>query len=323
MSLIIYAIRSGMGVLSGDGKFSNKCNSIFKKKFGIKKIIAHTLLHTLEMAAILLQIKHGDEVIVPSLHLFLQLTLVLRGAQPVFIDIRPDTLNLDENQLESLITPKTKAIVVVHYAGVGCDMNEINHIAQKYDIPVIEDNAHGLFGKYNNEYLGTHLGPFSTQSFHETKNFTCGEGGALFINDEKYIERAEIIRGKGTNRSKFFKGEVDKYTWVDIGSSFLLSDLSAAFLYGQLEQSHVIQKKRKNIWYYYHSKLEDWASNNGIKLPHIPNNCEQTYHMFYLIMPSLELRTKLINHLKNEWTTCCVSLFTASFISDGKDFYRS
>ena len=217
-----------------------------RKKFGIKKsLLTPSCTHSLEMAAILLQIKHGDEVIVPSFTFVSSINaFVLRGAQPVFIDIRPDTLNLDENQLESLITPKTKAIVVVHYAGVGCDMNEINHIAQKYDIPVIEDNAHGLFGKYNNEYLGT-FGTFSTQSFHETKNFTCGEGGALFINDEKYIERAEIIREKGTNRSKFFKGEVDKYTWVDIGSSFLLSDLSAAFLYGQLEQRHLIQEKEK------------------------------------------------------------------------------
>ena len=287
------------GVVSGDGKFSKKCNSLFMNELRIKKsLLTPSCTHALEMAAILLDIKPGDEIIVPSFTFVSTINaFVLRGAEPVFIDIRPDTLNLDESQLESLITPKTKAIVVVHYAGVGCGMNEIINIAQKYDIPVIEDNAHGLFGKYDNEYLGT-FGTFSTQSFHETKNFTCGEGGALFINDEKYIERAEIIREKGTNRSKFFKGEVDKYTWVDIGSSFLLSDLSAAFLYGQLEQRHVIQKKRKNIWYHYHSKLKDWASNYGIKLPYIPNNCEQTYHMFYLIMPSLQLRTKLINHLK-------------------------
>ncbi len=288
-----------VGVLSGDGKFSKKCDSFFKTKLGIKKsLLTPSCTHSLEMAAILLEIKHGDEVIVPSFTFVSSINaFVLRGAQPVFIDIRHDTLNLDENQLERLITPKTKAIVVVHYAGVGCDMNEIIYIAQKYDIPVIEDNAHGLFGKYNNKYLGT-FGTFTTQSFHETKNFTCGEGGALFINDEKYIERAEIIREKGTNRSKFFKGEVDKYTWVDIGSSFLLSDLSAAFLYGQLEKRHLIQRKRKNIWDHYYSKLEDWAVNRGIRLPHIPDHCEHTYHMFYLIMPTLESRTKFIKHLK-------------------------
>ena len=287
------------GVLSGDGKFSEKCNSFFTTELGINKsLLTPSCTHALEMAAILLDIKHGDEVIVPSFTFVSTVNaFILRGAEPVFIDIRKDTLNIDENQLEDLITPKTKAIIVVHYAGVGCEMNQILRIAKKYDVPVVEDNAHGLFGKYNSEYLGT-LGTFSTQSFHETKNFTCGEGGALFINDEKYIERAEIIREKGTNRSKFFKGEIDKYTWVDIGSSFLLSDLSAAFLFGQLEQHHSIQEKRKKIWEQYYFHLKDWANNNGIQLPYIPNHCNQTYHMFYLIMPSLYLRTKFINHLK-------------------------
>ena len=289
----------GEGVISGDGKFSRKCNSLFKTELGIKKsLLTPSCTHALEMTAILLNIKHGDEVIVPSFTFVSTVNaFVSKGAEPVFIDIRQDTLNIDENQLEGLITPNTKAIIVVHYAGVGCEMNQILKIAKKYDIPVVEDNAHGLFGKYDSKYLGT-LGTFSTQSFHETKNFTCGEGGALFINDEKYIERAEIIRDKGTNRSKFFKGEIDKYTWVDTGSSFLLSDLSAAFLYGQLEQRHSIQKKRKIIWDQYYINLKDWAYNSGIQLPFIPDHCNQAYHMFYLIMPSLELRTKFIDHLK-------------------------
>ena len=289
----------GKGVLSGDGKYSKKCSSFFTTELGINKsLLTPSCTHALEMTAILLDIKNGDEVIVPSFTFVSTVNaFVLRGAEPVFIDIRQDTLNIDENQLENLITPKTKAIIVVHYAGVGCEMNQILRIAKKYDIPVVEDNAHGLFGKYDSEYLGT-LGSFSTQSFHETKNFTCGEGGALFINDEKYIERAEIIREKGTNRSQFFKGEIDKYTWVDIGSSFLLSDLSAAFLFGQLEQRQSIQEKRKKIWDQYYFHLKDWANNSGIQLPYIPDHCDQTYHMFYMIMPSIELRTKFIDYLK-------------------------
>tara|TARA_B100002051_G_scaffold268868_1_gene299333 strand:- start:1105 stop:2229 length:1125 start_codon:yes stop_codon:yes gene_type:complete len=287
------------GVLSGDGKFSKKCNSFFTSELGINKsLLTPSCTHALEMTAILLDIKPGDEVIVPSFTFVSTInSFVLRGAEPVFIDIHPDTLNIDENQLEGLITPNTKAIIVVHYAGVGCEMNQILKIANKFNIPVIEDNAHGLFGKYKNKYLGT-FGNFATQSFHETKNFTCGEGGALFINDQKYVERAEIIREKGTNRSKFFRGEIDKYTWVDIGSSFLLSDLSAAFLFGQLEQRHSIQEKRKKIWDLYYSHLKDWANKSGIQLPYIPDHCNQTYHMFYMIMPSLELRKKFIDHLK-------------------------
>ena len=287
------------GVVSGDGKFSKKCNSLFMNELRIKKsLLTPSCTHALEMAAILLDIKPGDEIIVPSFTFVSTINaFVLRGAEPVFIDIRPDTLNIDENQVEGLITPNTKAIIVVHYAGVGCEMNQILKIANKFNIPVIEDNAHGLFGRYKNKYLGT-FGNFATQSFHETKNFTCGEGGALFINDQKYVERAEIIREKGTNRSKFFRGEIDKYTWVDIGSSFLLSDLSAAFLFGQLEQRHSIQEKRKKIWDQYYSHLKDWANNSGIQLPYIPDHCNQTYHMFYMIMPSLELRTKFIDHLK-------------------------
>jgi len=287
------------GIISGDGEFSYKCNSLFENEIGVNKsLLTPSCTDALEMCAILLDIKPGDEVIVPSFTFVSTINaFVLRGAKPIFIDIRSDTLNLDENLLEKLISPKTKAIVLVHYAGVGCEMNKIMGIANKYGIPVVEDNAHGLFGKYNNQYLGT-FGTFATQSFHETKNFTCGEGGALFINDERFIERAEIIREKGTNRSKFFRGEIDKYTWVDLGSSFLLSDLSAAFLYGQLEQRTKIQEKRKHIWDTYFSHLKTWADDNGIQVPIIPKECDQAYHMFYLIMPTLNDRTRFINHLK-------------------------
>ncbi len=290
--------------ISGDGDFTKKCNLIFETELGIKKsLLTPSCTHALEMAAILLDIKPGDEVIVPSFTFVSTINaFVLRGAKPVFIDIRSDILNIDEDQLEKLITLKTKAIIVVHYAGVGCEMNKIMEVANQYKVPVVEDNAHGLFGKYNNRYLGT-FGTFATQSFHETKNFTCGEGGALFINDEKYIDRAEIIRDKGTNRSRFFRGEVDKYTWVDLGSSYLMSDLLAAFLFGQLEQRKLIQEKRRAIWNHYFSHLNKWAKKNKIQLPFVPEGCEQAYHMFYLIMPSNESRKRFIAHLKNNGIT--------------------
>ena len=289
----------GNGHISGDGTFTHKCNSLLEKELGVKKALLTTsCTHALEMSAILLDIKPDDEVIVPSFTFVSTVNaFVLRGAKPVFIDIRPDTLNMDETQLERLITQKTKAIIPVHYAGVACEMDTIMDIANKYQIPVIEDNAHGLFGRYKGRYLGT-FGTFATQSFHETKNFSCGEGGALLINDENYIERAEIIREKGTNRSRFFRGQVDKYTWVDIGSSYLPSDILAAFLFAQLEQREKIQTKRKKIWDYYYDHLKDWAEENGVRLPIIPSNCDQVYHMFNLLIPSLEKRTALINRLK-------------------------
>jgi len=287
------------GHISGDSLFTHKCNTLLEKELDVKKSLFTTsCTHALEMAAILLDIQPGAEVIVPSFTFVSTVNaFVLRGAKPVFIDIRPDTLNMDEAQLKGLITENTKAIIPVHYAGVGCEMETIMDIANKYDIPVIEDNAHGLFGKYKGRYLGT-FGTFATQSFHETKNFSCGEGGALLINVENFIERAEIIREKGTNRSRFFRGQIDKYTWVDIGSSYLPSDILAAFLYAQLEQREKIQAKRKMIWDYYHEHLKDWAGESEVRLPIIPNYCDQSYHMFYLLMPSLEKRTILINHLK-------------------------
>lgn len=287
------------GYSAGDAAFTKKCHALLEQALKVPRVLLTTsCTHALEMSALLLQIKPGDEVIVPSFTFVSTANaFVLRGAKPVFVDIRPDTLNMDETKLEQLISENTKAILPVHYAGVGCEMDAICEIAARYRIPIVEDNAHGLFGKYKGRYLGT-FGTFATQSFHETKNFICGEGGAILINDPGYIERAEIIREKGTNRSRFFRGQVDKYTWVDIGSSFLPSDLLAAFLYAQLEARDEIQEKRCRIWHYYHDHLGDWANDNGVQLPTIPAYCEQSYHMYYMLLPSLDYRQALIKHLK-------------------------
>jgi dTDP-4-amino-4,6-dideoxygalactose transaminase len=283
----------------GDGPFTHKCHALLEQVLEVPKALLTTsCTHALEMAAILLNIQHGDEVIVPSFTFVSTVNaFVLRGAYPVFADIRPDTLNLNEAKLEQLITPRTKAIVPVHYAGVGCEMDKIMDVAGRYGIPVVEDNAHGLFAKYKGKYLGT-FGAFATQSFHETKNFNCGEGGALLINDPQSIERAEIVREKGTNRSRFYRGQVDKYSWVDIGSSYLPSDMLAAYLYAQLEAREQIQSKRQQIWEYYHEHLQDWAEENGIRLPIVPDYCDQAYHMFYMLMPSLSVRQAMIAHMK-------------------------
>lgn len=289
-----------LGHVSGDGLFSKRCSNILEKEIGVRKALLTTsCTHALEMAAILLNISPGDEVIVPSFTFVSTVNaFALRGAKPVFIDIRADTLNMDEKQLEELVTEKTKAVIPVHYAGVGCEIDIIMETAEKYGIPVVEDNAHGLFGKYNGEYLGT-FGTLSALSFHETKNFSCGEGGALLINDTRYVQRAEIIREKGTNRSEFFRGQVDKYTLVDIGSSYLLSDILSAFLHGQLEERKKIQSKRKRIWNYYYENLYVWAEENNIRLPFVPEHCDQAYHLFYLLMPSLKQRQALIAYLKS------------------------
>jgi dTDP-4-amino-4,6-dideoxygalactose transaminase len=283
---------------SGDGAFTKKCHALLEKELGIPKALLTTsCTHALEMAALLVDIKPGDEVIVPSFTFSSTVNaFVLRGARPVFIDIRRDTLNLDETKLESLVTPCTNAIVVVHYAGVACEMDAIMQVALRHGVPVIEDNAHGLFGSYKGKYLGT-FGSLAAQSFHETKNFICGEGGALLINDSQYIDRAEILREKGTNRSRFFRGEVDKYTWVDIGSSYLPSDILAAFLYAQLEAREIIQSKRRRIWKYYEENLRDWAAARGVQIPTVPSQCEQPYHMFYLVLPSLQARQAFITYL--------------------------
>ena len=287
--------------ISGDGPFTKKCHSWLESKLGVQKVLLTTSgTHALEMAAFLLDIQEGDEVIVPSFTFVSSVNaFVLRGAKPIFADIQPHTLNIDETKIEKIITPKTKAIIVVHYAGVGCEMDPIMEISSKYHIPIVEDNAHGLFGKYKGKYLGS-FGSLAIQSFHETKNVTCGEGGAIIINDPQYNERAEIIREKGTNRSRFYRGQVDKYTWVDVGSSYLPSDILAAFLFAQLEVSDTIQAKRKMIWEYYEERLNPWANANHIKLPFVPNYVEQSYHMFYLLLPSLEARQAFISYLKEK-----------------------
>jgi dTDP-4-amino-4,6-dideoxygalactose transaminase len=250
------------------------------------------------MAALLLELRPGDEVIVPSFTFVSTANaFALHGARIVFADIRPDTLNLDESKVEQLITPRTRAIVPVHYAGIGCEMDRLSELARNRGLSLIEDNAHGLFGRYRGRFLGT-FGSLATLSFHETKNISCGEGGALILNDAEHVERAEILRAKGTNRSAFLRGQADKYTWVDLGSSFLPSDLLAAFLLAQLESAEAIRAKRERLWNVYHERLETWAALHEVKLPFVPPHCEQAFHMFYLLMPSLEQRQSLIEHLR-------------------------
>ncbi|MCB9072210.1 MAG: dTDP-4-amino-4,6-dideoxygalactose transaminase [Bdellovibrionaceae bacterium] len=299
LEYITDAIRQGH--ISGDGSYTKKCTEFFEKEFSLPKCLLTTsCTDALEMAALLLNINPGDEILVPSFTFVSTVNaFILRGARPVFVDIRPDTLNIDESILRKKITSKTKAIIPVHYAGVGCEMDDILSIAKEHNIAVIEDNAHGLFGKYKGKNLGT-FGALATQSFHETKNFTCGEGGALFINDSQYIARAEILRDKGTNRKQFYRGLVDKYTWVDIGSSFLPSDILSAFLYAQLEHATNVQEKRRQIWNFYFNALSEWSKHTNTNLPFVPPHCEQAYHMFYVITPSLEFRSTLMEHLQSK-----------------------
>lgn len=286
------------GQISGDGPFTRKCHEVLQRTLGVPRVLLTTsCTHALEMAALLLDIKPGDEVIVPSFTFVSTINaFVLRGAIPLFCDIRPDTLNLDEALLEPLITPRTRAILVVHYAGVACEMDPILDIAQRHGIPVVEDNAHGLFGRYRGRLLGTFT-PLGALSFHETKNFSCGEGGALLINDPGFGTRAEILREKGTDRSRFWRGEIDKYSWVDIGSSYLPSDILAACLWAQLERRGEILAARRRIWERYAAELAPWASRTGIDLPCVPSHCEQAYHMFYLRLPSIAHRESLRHHL--------------------------
>lgn len=285
--------------ICGDGEFTKKCQGLLQEVLSTPKVLLTTsCTHALEMAGLLLNIEPGDEVIVPSFTFVSTVNaFVLRGAKPVFIDIRPDTLNLNEELLEPLITSATRAIVCVHYAGVACEMDSILAIANRHGIPVIEDNAHGLFARYRRRFLGT-FGCLATQSFHETKNFSCGEGGALLINDPQFIERAEILREKGTDRNRFFRGEVDKYTWVDIGSSYLPSDILAAILYAQFELRETIQEQRRLLWEHYFEGLNEWATACGIGLPKVPPHCDQSYHLFYLLLPNLQTRQALIDHFR-------------------------
>ena len=285
--------------LSGDGPFTKLSSQWLEKKFGTAKALLTTsCTSALEMSAILCDIQPGDEVIAPSFTFVSTVNaFVLRGAKIVFVDIRPDTMNMDEKLIEEAITDKTKAIVVVHYAGVSCEMDTIMSIAKKHQLYVVEDAAQGVMSTYNNQYLGT-IGDYGTYSFHETKNYSCGEGGALLIRDAKNVERAEIIREKGTNRSRFFRGQVDKYTWVDMGSSYLPSEINAAYLYAQLEAADVINEKRLAIWNRYYMGLKD-LEHEYIDLPTIPENCTHNGHMFYIKCKDLDERTSLIQYLKD------------------------
>lgn len=286
--------------LCGDGPFTKKCNQWIETQFDTPKTLLTTsCTHALEMAAILTEIREGDEVIAPS-YTFVSTVnaFVLRGATIVFVDIDPKTMNIDANLVENAITEKTKAIVPVHYAGVSCDMDKIKEIAKKHNLFIIEDAAQGVMSKYKGQFLGT-IGDFGTFSFHETKNYSMGEGGALLIGNTKYIERAEIIREKGTDRSRFFRGQVDKYTWVDIGSSYLPSELNAAYLYAQLEEAEKINTNRMKIWNKYYEELKILEDQRKVELPYIPEDCIHNAHMFYLKCKDLTERTELIEYLKS------------------------
>ena len=287
------------GHISGDGPFSRRAQALLEQITGSPKALLTTsCTHALEMAALLLDIAPGDEVIVPSFTFVSTVNaFVLRGAVPVFVDIRPDTLNLDERLVEKAVTDRTRAIVPVHYAGVGCEMEALEALSSPRGIAIVEDNAHGLFGAYRGRPLGS-FGVLATLSFHETKNVTCGEGGALLINHPELVGRAEIIREKGTERSRFFRGQVDKYTWCDVGSSYLPSDMLAAFLLAQLEAAERIQARRRAMWEFYAAALAGWARDSGVTMPAVPEHCTQAYHMFYLLLPSLGARQALIAHLK-------------------------
>lgn len=287
--------------ISGDGAFTKKCASWLENNTNSTKVLMTTsCTHALEMAALLSDIQPGDEVIMPS-YTFVSTAdaFVLRGAVPVFVDIRPDTMNIDENLIEAAITKKTKAIVPVHYAGVACEMDTIMEIAQLHNLYVIEDAAQGVMSRYKGRALGA-IGDYGCFSFHETKNYSMGEGGALLIKNADMIEPAEIIREKGTNRSKFFRGEIDKYTWVNVGSSYLPSELNTAYLYGQLENAQSIMDSRMNSWKLYYELLKPLAESGVLELPYVPDECEHNAHMFYIKLKDLDERTRLITYLRKQ-----------------------
>ncbi len=287
------------GPLAGDGPFTKRAHRLLNEVVGSQAALLTTsCTHALEMSAFLLDLQPGDEVVLPSFTFCSTANAyAIRGAVPVFVDCRPDTLNIDERLVEAAITERTKAIVVVHYAGVGCEMDAITEIADRHGLAVIEDNAHGLGGTYRGRSLGA-LGAMATQSFHETKNVQCGEGGALLFNDVRYFSRAEIVREKGTNRSQFFRGMVDKYRWIDIGSSYLPSELLAAYLTAQLESFPTIQAQRHAVWSAYHAELAEWARDNGVTQPHLPADREHPAHLYYLLLPDLNNRQGLLGHLR-------------------------
>ena len=287
------------GHISGNGPFTKRAEEQITKTLGNERTLLTTsCTHALEMSALLLGLKPGDEVIVPAFTFVSTASaFMLYGAKPVFVDVRHDTLNIDLDQAEAAITPRTRAICVVHYGGVACEMDRLTKLAKDHNLILIEDNAHGLFAKYRGKYLGT-FGALATQSFHETKNITCGEGGALVINDASLAERAEILREKGTDRTKFLRGQVDKYTWVDVGSSWVISDLLAAILFGQLSRADEIYRQRMNIWNRYHDELQTWAAKHDVTLPTVPEGCEHTGHVYHLRFQHGVQRDKFIEHLK-------------------------
>jgi dTDP-4-amino-4,6-dideoxygalactose transaminase len=294
---LVHAVAGGHS--SGNGVFTQRVEALTSETMSANRsLLVTSCTHALEMSALLANLQPGDEVIVPS-YTFVSTAsaFALYGARPVFVDSRSDTLNIDAAKIETAITSKTRAICIVHYGGIACEMELIQQIANRHNLILVEDNAHGLFAKYKGKYLGT-FGSLATQSFHETKNIICGEGGALIINDERMIERAEILREKGTNRSRFLRGQVDKYTWVDIGSSWVMSDLLAAILYGQLLRADDINARRLQIWNRYHTELSSWAQQNGVTTPFVPEGCEHVGHVYHLRFGSLALRTRFIAALK-------------------------
>jgi dTDP-4-amino-4,6-dideoxygalactose transaminase len=303
LRLISQAIENGK--ISGNGKFTKLAEYELVIRFpSTRALLTTSCTHALEMAALLGRLNPGDEVILPS-YTFVSTAsaFAMFGAKPMFVDSRKDTLNIDAALIERAVTPRTRAICIVHYGGVACEMEAITEIASRHNLILIEDNAHGLFARYKGRYLGT-FGSMATQSFHETKNITCGEGGALLINDERLVERAEILREKGTNRSKFLRGQVDKYTWVDIGSSWVLSDLLAAILWGQLQRANNINSQRVEIWNRYHRELAAWADKHGVLRPFVPAGCEHVGHVYHLRFQTGDQRTRFIDHMKQRHISC-------------------
>ncbi len=318
---VIEAIRNHK--ICGDGEFTKKCSKWLEENTGTEKALLTTsCTHATEMAALLCDIKPGDEIIMPS-YTFVSTAdaFVLRGAKVVFVDIRPDTMNIDEKKIEAAITKKTKAIVPVHYAGVACEMDTIMNIARRYNLFVIEDAAQGVMSKYKGKALGT-IGDYGCYSFHETKNYSMGEGGALLIKNADMIENAEILREKGTNRSKFFRGQIDKYTWVNYGSSYLPSELNAAYLWAELEMADIINEDRLRSWNHYYEGLQYLAENGKIDLPCIPKECEHNAHMFYIKAKDLDERTKLISYMKEHGIGCVFHYIPLHSAPAGRRFGR-
>ena len=309
--------------ISGDGSFTKKCNAWLENKFHAQKVLLTTSgTSALDMAMLLCKFKPGDEVILPSYTFSSTATSILvGGGVPVFVDIRPDTMNIDENKIEAAITERTKAIVVVHYAGVACEMDSIMQIAHRYNLKVIEDAAQGVMSAYKNQFLGT-IGDFGCYSFHETKNYSMGEGGALVIKDSVYNERAEILREKGTNRSKFFRGQIDKYTWVDVGDSYLPSEINVAYLWAQLQRADEINQNRLTSWQKYYDAFKPLADTGKVELPTVPAECQHNGHMFYLKLKNLEERTKFIDYMRKNNMGCVFHYVPLHSAPAGKKYCR-